>query len=186
LNLFADNSPSVLPKEYPTEIFFKNPMKIEVLFSKIYLQYVLRTPASTFLIKTYLMQIFLLIFENLSEMNSSMEYKSNPGCRNINKIARHIEENIHLNFTLDELSQMSGYSRFTFCRQFKAIIGSTPVEFINNCKVQHARRLLLETDKSIKEISFDCGFDNESYFFILFRKLTGCSPLKYRKENQIW
>lgn len=132
------------------------------------------------------MQIFLLIFENISELNSAKECKSNSGCRNMLEIARHIEENVNLNFCLDELSQMSGYSRFTFFRQFKAIMGNTPIEFINNCKMQHARRLLLETNKSIKEICFDYGFYNESYFFILFKKLTGCSPSKYRKDNQIW
>jgi AraC-like DNA-binding protein len=186
LKLFDDDRYNLFPKEFPTEIVFNNPMVVEDLFSKIYIEYVLKRPVGMFLIKTYLMQIFALVFENLAELSSSSEYRSSSDCRNISEIAGYIKDNVHMNFTLDQLSQMSGYSRFAFCRYFKSITGSTPIEFINNCKIQHARRLLLETNKSMKEICFECGFNNESYFFILFNKLTGSSPSKYRKQNRMW
>lgn len=186
LNLFEDNSKPLLPKDFPTEIVFTDPLKLEDLFSNIYRQHILQSATSKFLIRAYLMEIFRLVLETLNQLNGLNKSSENTRCKSIAEIAGYIEENAQLDFSLEVLSQMSRYSRFAFCREFKLAIGSTPIEYANKCKIQRARILLLETDKSIKEISFDCGFDNESYFYILFKKLAGCSPTKYRKDNRMW
>ena len=56
-------------------------------------------------------------------------------------------------------------------------------EYIINLRIQNACRLLLETNKSITDIAFECGFNDSNYFGDSFRKIKGISPRKYRKNE---
>ena len=47
-----------------------------------------------------------------------------------------------------------------------------------------AKEMLANTSKSIKEIAFELGYDNKDYFFTVFRKVTGVTPVNYRKQAQ--
>ena len=57
----------------------------------------------------------------------------------------------------------------------------TPVEYINMCRVTKAKALLVESSCSIDEIVKRCGFNNNSYFFRIFKKYVGATPSLYRK-----
>jgi AraC family transcriptional regulator, melibiose operon regulatory protein len=66
-------------------------------------------------------------------------------------------------------------------RCFKSVIGTPPMQYVINLRIQKARKLLLETTLSLSEVCERCGFQNQSYFTKVFRKLTNISPGKYRK-----
>lgn len=70
----------------------------------------------------------------------------------------------------------------SFCRYFKKLTGKTFTHFVNEFRVIHACKLLMEDHLSIAEVCFDSGFNNLSHFNKHFRLVTGQSPSLYRKE----
>lgn len=48
-----------------------------------------------------------------------------------------------------------------------------------------SKKILLDTNKTVKEVAYDCGFENITYFFTLLKKVEGLSPSDYRKKNRI-
>jgi AraC-like DNA-binding protein len=74
------------------------------------------------------------------------------------------------------------YSKFR--KIFKEYTGFAPSQYIQEVKITLAKEMLTNTTMSIKEIAFELGYDNSDYFFTVFRKMTGITPLSYRKHTQ--
>jgi transcriptional regulator GlxA family with amidase domain len=69
-----------------------------------------------------------------------------------------------------------------FCRYFKKVTGKTFTKLVNEYRVVHATKLLSESQMSITEICYECGFNNFSHFNKLFKEFTGKSASKYRGQ----
>lgn len=99
---------------------------------------------------------------------------------------KHVLEYIHTNYkrriSVDDMARQVSLSPFHFSRFFKSISGKTPVEYLNEYRIDQASHLLLSFNDKIMDIAFDCGFLNFSYFIKLFRKYKGCTPSDYRKS----
>lgn len=96
-------------------------------------------------------------------------------------IHRHYGEKM----TAAGIAEHVSISRGECFRCFKHFMNKTPVEYINEYRLQQAAVLLRETDRNITDISTSCGFENASYFSRLFRSAFGMTPFQYRKA-QIW
>jgi AraC family cel operon transcriptional repressor len=68
------------------------------------------------------------------------------------------------------------------CRSFQKHLGTTPTEFINSLRIEHAANLLLQTDIKTSAAASECGYRSASYFFKQFKKRKGVSPSGYRKS----
>lgn len=99
----------------------------------------------------------------------------------IQKCLTYIRKNINCDIKLEDLSNLVCISKDHFIRLFKKRIGITPIQYINQKKIEKAQLLLITEELSIKEIAFMLSFEDHSYFNRLFRKTTGVSPLEYRK-----
>ena len=73
-------------------------------------------------------------------------------------------------------------SKYHFIRIFKRIIGITPYNYLTNYRINISKTLLISTDKTISEISEECGFSDTSNFISQFKKHTGQRPFEYRKD----
>ena len=100
----------------------------------------------------------------------------------IEVIYKHINENFKDHISLDEVSELVSMTVPAFCRYFKKTTGKTFTKLVNEYRVVHATKLLAESNMSIADISFECGFNNFSHFNKLFKEFTGKSASKYRKE----
>ena len=67
-------------------------------------------------------------------------------------------------------------------RVVNEIYGKSVSDFINERVVLEAKRIIRLSPKSIKEISFELGFEDPSYFARFFRKHVGLTPVQYRKD----
>jgi len=83
---------------------------------------------------------------------------------------------------LGEIAAVAGISRNSFCKFFKSRTGKTYSLFINEIRVGHACRLLIENRMNVKEICFECGFYNFASFHKCFKDITGKTPLQYQKS----
>jgi AraC-like DNA-binding protein len=117
----------------------------------------------------------------------SLVYNSRRSVRlNYHKVMRvkkYIDNNVYKRIKLSELAEIAGLSTGFLDRIFKEIIGETPVSYINKGRIEAVKKMLLETDKSVKQIAYDCGFENDVYFYMLFKKIEGVSPLTFKDSN---
>jgi len=77
----------------------------------------------------------------------------------------------------------AGRSHEHVCRTCKAVTGLTPSEYINQVRIEFAAHLLRSDERSIDEVVEACGFDNNSYFYRLFRRQYGTTPRQFRLRN---
>lgn len=80
---------------------------------------------------------------------------------------------------------MAGYSYHHFRHLFKAKTGLAPFEYIIEKRIEAAKNLLSNTNKSITYISENCGFSSCSQFSMLFKKHCGLSPKQFRLNKKI-
>ncbi|TWT83543.1 HTH-type transcriptional activator RhaR [Planctomycetes bacterium CA13] len=85
--------------------------------------------------------------------------------------------------TLDTVAHRTGVSRRRFTQLFREITGRAWHPYIQERRVEHAKRLLQSTDRPILAIAFECGFEDASTFYRAFKKVTGESPLAWRQRG---
>ena len=59
----------------------------------------------------------------------------------------------------------------------------TFIEYLTKTRINHAKKLLLETEKKLSDISYDVGYNEPQYFSYIFKKNMMMSPSEYRKKN---
>ena len=101
------------------------------------------------------------------------------------KILNYLDEN----FTDRELSQQQVADRFeisvySLSKMFNGQIGTGFVDYINSKRIEYAKKLLLTTEKSVKDIAFTVGFAGSKYFTEIFKKYTGTTPGEFRDEDK--
>ncbi len=96
-------------------------------------------------------------------------------------ITEYIEKNYMEKLTLETLADMSHGSPYHMHRTFKKVKGITPIEFIQQIRINQAEKYLLHSDRTIADIAMSVGMPNTPYFITLFKKKTGHTPKEYRK-----
>jgi AraC family transcriptional regulator, arabinose operon regulatory protein len=91
-----------------------------------------------------------------------------------------MQEHLHENLGLNQLSSYFNYSASRFSHLFKKKTGYAPIDYFIQLKMQKASQQLDFTEKTVKEIASDMGFDDPYYFSKRFRKIFGMSPSQYR------
>lgn len=98
----------------------------------------------------------------------------------LSKINALMEQHLDENLRLADLASEVGLSEFHFSRSFKKATGLSPTRYFTQKRMERARRLLLETDKTVLEVSLDVGYASASHFADVFRRATGITPTEYR------
>ena len=102
----------------------------------------------------------------------------------LRRAQQYLEEHLCAEVRLEQIAAAAGLSTFHFCRQFKKATGSTPLRYVLERRVERAKRLVVETDKTLVEIALELGFSGQSHFTAIFRKLTGQTPRRYREAHR--
>ena len=118
--------------------------------------------------------------KQLSTYGASKETLGNSG--QVKKVYDYIHENFGRKITLTEISDLANMTPVTFNRFMKKRLGKTFIEFTNETRISYASRWLNETDMSISEISYKCGFNNIANFNRVFKKLKKCTPSDFREK----
>ena len=103
-------------------------------------------------------------------------------------VARRCEDWLRENFrdanALAHVTELSAIPERTLKRRFKAATGSSLIEYLQNLRVEEAKRLLESTELPIEDISEQTGYSDTSFFRRLFKRLTGLTPSRYRQMFQ--
>jgi AraC-like DNA-binding protein len=100
----------------------------------------------------------------------------------IKKVYEFIQENYTRKISLSEISALVNMSPVSFNRFIKKRTGKTFIEYTNDTRIGFASKWLIETDFSIGEIGFKCGFNNIAHFNRQFRKAKNSTPSEYREK----
>lgn len=86
---------------------------------------------------------------------------------------------------LEDMRRVAGLSETTFKRRFKAATGYTPIAYLQNLRIEQAKRRLERTDEAIDEVGAVVGYENAAFFRRLFKRLTGVTPATYRRRMRV-
>lgn len=102
--------------------------------------------------------------------------------KRILKVKNYINENYMYELKLETLADLANMSQSSFSRFFKLHTSRTLSDYIIDIRLGNATRMLLNTQESISNISFNCGYNNLSNFNRIFKRKKGCSPTEFREQ----
>lgn len=157
--------------EYGADAYITKPFSTEVLLSQV-----IRLIKNRKLIREkYLSQNFMV------DISDSLSSKDDEFIMNLRKI---IEENItDVDLNVKKLSRKMNISDTQLYRKVKSITGYSPVEFIRILKLKKSCELLKQRNHTVKEVCYQVGFNNLSYFVKCFREHFGVTPAVFRDRG---
>ena len=93
-----------------------------------------------------------------------------------------IHESFEKNWTLHQLAAAAGMSRSLYCREFKKLVGETPLSYLTNWRVLKSREFLSKSNENIGEVASKVGYQSEAAFNRLFKSKIGETPASYRRR----
>lgn len=129
-----------------------------------------------------------LLFNELSELVDKDRYKNESNQfanENISKIESFINKNLSRRFTLEDVSKHVFLSTRQISRIIEKSYGKSFVDLVNEKRLTSAEMLLKKTDMKIAEIAVTTFPENANYFYTLFKKKHGMTPLNYRKQMKV-
>lgn len=100
--------------------------------------------------------------------------------RQLSQVLDYIHDHLEQDVKLADLAALLDISQFHFSHLFKQAIGTSPYQYLLQQRIERAKQLLKESDHSIMDIAFLCGFNSHSHLSKQFRQLTGMTPKAYR------
>lgn len=126
--------------------------------------------------------IFTEIVVYLSRVYSESPPPASRTLLGVGKIISHIENHYDKPLTISQLASLSHVSPSTLDRNFRRAMGCAPIDYLIRVRIMRAAKLLQEGNLSITEIAYRVGFGDSNYFSRQFKKLTGCTPRRYRQQ----
>ncbi|WP_343702130.1 AraC family transcriptional regulator [Chitinophaga sp.] len=132
--------------------------------------------------------IFLQIIDILSrseeyEVLASVGYKRSLNINDIerfNEVYQFLLKNFHRDIMLEEVAGICNMTSSSFCRFFKQKTQKTFTYFLNELRVGHAKKLLQNENYRIKDIGYECGYNNPVHFFNFFKQIVKQTPKEFR------
>lgn len=172
---FQDNSNPVknIFEFYQPHTCIPSDERTLALYNVIMQHHTQQDPSSLLLTKGSLQLLLAPFLKGLQLLNPEMERFIVV----LNFIRKHYREKI----MIKTLSNLMDLDVVYFSNTFARVFGIPPSQYIIKARLEAAQRLLTFTDRKIREIALEVGFENEMYFSRLFRQKTGVTPGEYRK-----
>lgn len=136
---------------------------------------------------TQLLSLLAILNELATDQNAQLlasdGYQLAPGAaetermkRVLEFVLRHFREEVRV----EQIASIAGMAPAAFCRYFKNRTRKTFIEYLNELRIGHARKLLTNVDMSIGQVGLECGYNNNSHFHRQFKLSTGMTPFQYQ------
>ena len=103
--------------------------------------------------------------------------------RFIPQVLEYIHQNYQKPITLQDMANLVGYSPNYFHNIFRTVMGKTPQDYLMEERLRQAKWLLVQTEKTLSEIAYECGFSSQSHLCARFKRSVFCTPGEYRQRN---
>jgi AraC-like DNA-binding protein len=132
-----------------------------------------------------LLELLQLLVSSPHKEICSAGYLPNANRHESQKIStalNYLHEHFERRITVDEVARLLNISRATCNRLFQKSLGNSFKSFLIRMRISHACKLFVETEKSVMDIAFECGFSNLSNFNRQFKQLKGQTPGEFRRQ----
>ena len=140
-------------------------------------------PFSSVKCRSYFQQLIIMILEAHNDYLNKANYKAQMAGDMLTQINTFVSENLHRKIYTKEMADIVGLSHSHFRYLFSLIFRTSPSDYLLRKRIEKAKKLL-QSSKSITEISCDLAFSSSQYFSNSFKKLSGMRPKEYRKAIQ--
>lgn len=129
-----------------------------------------------YLVVMYYAELLVLIYRYMAE-----NYL--PICNNdaLKKAISFIRFNYHRNININDVAKHAGIGERYLRSLFSQYLNFSPLDYLNQIRINKSIELLRNTELSVKEVSFQCGFQSPQYFSRIFKQQTGISPREVAK-----
>lgn len=134
--------------------------------------------------RSQLSELVVLLGGNIPSAGTAPGPKARRDNERIKQMLAYIHDHWAEELSTKTIARHAAISESECLRCFRATIGTTPIQYVRQYRIQRAAQLLSGTGESIAAISEQCGFQDVSYFTKTFRELKGCPPAAYRRREQ--
>ncbi len=120
-----------------------------------------------------------LILEQMRSQSDEYSQKIKPDT--IRQIKQYIMEHSSQDISLEGIGDQFGLSPFYISKLFKEQLGVNYIDFLTECRIARAKKLMADPNLSLKEITYEVGYRDPNYFSKVFKKMADVSPTEYRK-----
>jgi AraC-like DNA-binding protein len=129
-----------------------------------------------------LLQVHQNVYREMARLPAARPATREELYRRLHRVKDYVAASFDQPITLDDIALIAGLSPNHLLRTFKQVFHQTPHQFLTAQRLEHARRLLRSTDRSVTDICLSVGFESLGSFSWLFRRHVGVSPAAYRRE----
>ncbi len=140
---------------------------------------------------TQLLSLLAILNQLAADQNADLlasdSYQLAPGEAETERMKRVLEfmlVNFRNEIRISQIASIAGMAPAAFCRYFKNRTRKTFVEYLNELRIGHARKLLTNINLSVGQVSLECGFNNSSHFHRQFKLNTGMTPFQYQNAGR--
>lgn len=118
-----------------------------------------------------------------SILGETLDMRAVSNDYSVARAQHYIEQHLSENITVKKLASLGYVSTSGLTHKFKAEIGVSPIEYLIEVRIRHAKNLLRRKNLSVTEIALQCGFSNTAHFSSTFQKREGISPKEFQQNS---
>lgn len=159
------------------------PAQVIDLMKRTHLELPAVTTRARLTVKTYLRMILVLLLNHYADHQGTVETfnRKQQAIERLAPLFAFLETHFREPISISQAAEIVNMSESHFMRFFKQVTAQSFVNYLHYFRIAKAEELLTKTTLKVSEISQEVGFCDQSYFGVIFRKVTGSSPLQYRK-----
>lgn len=166
----------------------RNSVALESILVKLMREQERELPGSALSIRAQLLELLVFLYRVRSgTLPHWQQYETLGALINHQRVQSAIHyacEHCHKSLTLQQLAQMAGVNRTTFCRLHRILTGKTPMKLILEARIERAKALLAHSSLPLSAVAEAVGFASPPSFYRAFRQSTGTTPLAYRRTSR--
>jgi len=180
--LIMNNNPYVksLEETMLLPIFFKykTDSRISILFNQML--HAAQSDYYTGMASDYLLTSLLIEITECFLSDYSIAGPEEKTARSFAKVLEWIRMHLTEDISVSDAAVRFNYNPDYLCRLFRKKMGMPLQEYIHRLKIEKAKELLYQSDKNIKEVAYELGFNDEKYFMKLFKRYERITPMSFR------
>ncbi len=160
------------------------PDEIFDLIKRIHAELPASSARARLAVKTYLRMILMLLVNHYAGRQGTVETynRKQRAIDQLRPLFDYLEAHYREPISIETAATLMGMSKSHFMRFFKQVTGQPFVSYLNHFRIAKAQALLATTGMSVAEVSQEVGFNDQSYFGLLFRRLAQITPLQYKRQ----
>ena len=117
-----------------------------------------------------------------SSQNNILKKAEKQMCPSILRAVKYLEEHYNLPYDLEETAKVSKLNKYHFLKLFYNNVGMTPKDYLTKIKIEKAKSMLLEGDKTVSDLAYELGYSSQSHFCMTFKKHCKITPTQFKNS----